>query len=179
MTIRFLTSRENTEPVWNLHLFFFSNRASRVEFAKELGWWIGRGKLAIARWSISASHREGKSSASTTNAVAVWVVWWRKVLFSKAELDVRPPPTRRDHLAGDQCSGADKSHERARLGPSAGRSSKGPHDEGGAFWRRLSSFHACLSFLLRALDDHDRRNRQFEPRPRSQQVHPALRRSEN
>lgn len=128
--------------------FFFRTRIARIASnlrGKSVR--IGCGKLAIARYRYRRSSGGQVEHERDERVVCGWYGGGR-FLFSKAELDVRPPPTRRDHLAGDQCSGADKSHERARLGPSAGRSSKGPHDEGGAFRRRLSSFRACLSFLL-------------------------------
>lgn len=120
--------------------------------------------------AISISPVIGRvSRARAVDERAVWVAWWRKVLFSKAELDVRPPPTRRDHLAGDQCSGADKSHERARLGPSAGRSSKGPHDEGGAFPSEAFLL-SCLPFVSFTCP---RRSRPQEPAVRAETPEPT------
>lgn len=137
---------------------------------------IGREKLAIARYRYLASRREGKSGAKHRRPSWGMVV---ESLFYKAELDVRPPPPRRNYLAGDQCSSTDKAMKEHGWDPRLAVLKRGPKMKA-----EPSSSEAfllsCLPFVsLRVLDDRNRRNRQFEPRPRSQQVRPVLRRSKN
>jgi hypothetical protein len=89
---------------------------------------------------------------------------------------VRPPLTRRDHLAGDQCSGTIKAMKERGWDRRPAALRRGPHDEGGASLRRLF-LSSCLPFVplfAYPCTLSIRRNRQSQPRSRRQQVPSCL-----